>query len=187
SPDVSNKEIHLQMEIQRRNNRPYNGLIVGQGDKTGGYAVYAKNNRLFFEVYQHGQTATVTSRGHLPNEFVADARLVADGTMELLINGVSQGTAKAMHLFAQSPELNLRSGEDFGESHAFADYGESSRFIGNANRITVRLSKANHSAAGAHDDAAAEADPAASVPSERIELKAVKDIMQYDKKLITVP
>src|SRR5690606_32687898 len=66
SPDVSNKEIHLQMEVQRRDNRPYNGLIVGQGDKKGGYAVYAKDNRLFFEVHQHGQTATVTSRGNLP-------------------------------------------------------------------------------------------------------------------------
>lgn len=187
SPDVSNKEIHLQMEVHRRDNQPYNGLIVGQGDKTGGYAVYAKNNRLFFEVYQHGQTSTVTSRGNLPNEFVADARLAADGSMELLVNGASQGIAKAMHLFAQSPELNLRSGEDFGEAHAFADYGESSRFTGNANRITVRLSKANRSATGAHDDAAAEADPAANMPSERIELKAVKDIMQYDKKLITVP
>src|SRR5690606_17655284 len=88
SPDVANKEIHLQMEVQRRDNEPYNGLIVGQGDKTGGYAVYAKNNRLFFEVYQHGQTATVTSRGNLPGEFVADARLSDDASMELLINGV---------------------------------------------------------------------------------------------------
>ncbi|MGV3764110.1 PVC-type heme-binding CxxCH protein [Parapedobacter sp.] len=186
SPDVSNKEIHLQMEIQRRDNEPYNGLIVGQGDKSGGYAVYAKNNRLFFEVYQHGQTATVVSRGNLPREFVADARLLADASMELLIDGVSQGTAKAMHLFAESPELNLRSGEDFDEAHAFADYGGSSGFTGNANRITVKLSRANRSAVSAQGDAQA-TDPAASVPSERIELKAVKDIMQYDKKLITVP
>src|SRR5690606_15925528 len=27
SPDISNKEIHIQMEVQRRENRPYNGLI----------------------------------------------------------------------------------------------------------------------------------------------------------------
>lgn len=187
SPDVSNKEIHIQMEVQKRDNQPYNGLIVGQGDKSGGYAVYAKNNQLFFVVHQHGQTATVASRGNLPGEFVADARLLADASMELLINGVSQGTAKAMHLFAEPLGLNLRSGEDFDEEHAFADYGGPSGFTGNANNITVRLFKANRSAALTDDGAQADADPAAGVPSERIELKAVKDIMQYDKKLITVP
>ncbi|MEC3878185.1 PVC-type heme-binding CxxCH protein [Parapedobacter sp. 10938] len=186
SPDVSNKEIHLQMEVQRRDNEPYNGLIVGQGDKAGGYAVYAKSNRLYFEVYQHGQTATVVSRGNLPREFVADAHLSADASMELLINGVSQGTAKAMHLFAESPQLNLRSGEDFDQAHAFADYGGSSQFTGNANRITVKLSNASRTAVSAQDDTQS-TNPEANVPSERIELKAVKDIMQYDKKLITVP
>src|SRR3546814_1020692 len=115
--------------------------MVGKGDKTGCDTVYAKNNRLFFEVYQHGQPATVASRGNLPSEFVADARLSADASIELLINGVSQGNAKAMHLFAQSPALNLRSGEDFGEAHAFADYGESSRFTGNANRSEEHTSE----------------------------------------------
>ncbi|MFB2119387.1 PVC-type heme-binding CxxCH protein [Parapedobacter sp. 2B3] len=185
SPDVSNKEIHIRMEVRRRDNQPYNGLIVGQGGKTGGYAVYAKNNRLFFEVYQHGQTATVVSRGNLPSEFVADARLLADASIELLVNGVTQGTAKAMHLFAEPLGLNLRSGEDFDEAHAFTDYGGPSGFTGNANSIAVKLFKANRSATSAHDGA--QSDPAANVPSERIELKAVKDIMQYDKKLITVP
>ena len=184
SPDVANKEIHLQMEVQRRDNLPYNGLIVGQGDKTGGYAVYAKNNRLFFEVHQHGQTATVTSRSSLPSEFVADAHLLSDGSMELLINGASQGSAKAMHLFAESPELNLRSGEDFDAAHAFADYGGGSGFTGNANRITLKLVSASRAAAAGNDASAA--DAVAEAPSERIELKAVKDIMQYDKKLITV-
>ncbi|HWK58587.1 MAG TPA: PVC-type heme-binding CxxCH protein [Parapedobacter sp.] len=187
SPDVSNKEIDIQMEVQRRDNQPYNGLIVGQGDKAAGYAVYAKDNQLFFAVYQHGQTATVMSRGNLPSEFVANARLSADASMELLINGVSQGSAKAMHLFAEPLGLNLRSGEDFDEAHAFADYGGPSGFTGNANNITVRLSRASRSAALAHGDAQADTDPAAGVPSERIELKAVKDIMQYDKKLISVP
>src|SRR5690606_378507 len=37
SPDVSNKEIRIQAEVQRRDNQPYNGLIVGQGDKNSGY------------------------------------------------------------------------------------------------------------------------------------------------------
>ncbi|SEL61115.1 PVC-type heme-binding CxxCH protein [Parapedobacter koreensis] len=187
SPDVSNKKIHIQTEVRRRDNQPYNGLIVGQGDKTAGYALYTKNNRLFFEVYQHGQTATVSSRGNLPSEFVADARVTVDASIELSINGTSQGKAKIMHLFAEPLALNLRSGEDFDETYAFTDYGGASGFTGNINNTVVRLSKAHQSAAFAHGGAAMVADPKSSVPSERIELKAVKDIMQYDKKLITVP
>ncbi|WP_188505394.1 PVC-type heme-binding CxxCH protein [Parapedobacter pyrenivorans] len=182
SPDVSNKEIHIQTEVSRRENQPYNGLIVGQGDKSEGYALYMKSNRVFFEVYQHGQTATVSSRGSVPSTFTVDARMSADATVELSINGTSQGKAKAMHLFAAPLKFNLRSGEDFDDEHAFTEYGESSRFTGNVNNITVRFSKKDHAG---HDQGAV-SDAGSTAPSERIEIKAVKDIMQYDKKSFTV-
>lgn len=184
SPDVSNKEIHIQTEVSRRENQPYNGLIVGQGDKSEGYALYMKNNRLFFEVYQHGQTATVSSRGAVPSNFTVDAELTADATLELAVNGASQGTAKAMHLFAAPLKFNLRSGEDFDDDHALTEYGESSRFTGNVNNIIVRLSKKSRQVVHGQDPAT---DQANAAPSERIEIKAVKDIMQYDKKSFTVP
>jgi len=182
SPDVSNKEIHIQTEVSKRDNRPYNGLIVGQGDKSAGYALYMKNNHLFFEVYQHGQTATVSSRGSVPGNFVADARVTADAGIELSVNGVSQGQAKIMHLFGAPLTLNLRSGEDF-DDNAFTDYGESSRFTGIINDVTVQLAKKNLPTVQGQG---ADADPASAAPSERVELKAVKDIMQYDKKSFTV-
>ncbi len=186
SPDVSNKEIHIQTEVSRRDNQPFNGLLVGQGDKREGYALYMKSNRLFFEVYQHGQTASVSSRSAVPGNFVAEARITANATVELLVNGVSQGKAKAMHLFGAPLKLNLRSGEDFDEAYAFADYGGSSEFTGNVNNTTVRLSRMNQSAGHGQGQPASE-DPANATPSERVELKAVKDIMQYDKKSFTVP
>src|SRR5690606_34785464 len=143
SPDVSNKEIHIQTEVRRRDNEPYNGLIVGQGDKDAGYALFMKNNRLFFVVHQHGQTATVASRGNAPSHFAVDARMTADASIELLINGVSQGKAKAMHLFAEPLKLPLRSSEDVNDESAFTDYGGSSRFTGAFDNILVRLIKAS--------------------------------------------
>ncbi len=185
SPDVTNKAIHIQTEVSRREKQPYNGFIVGQGNKAGGYALYVKDNRLFFDVYQHGQTATVSSRGNLPATFNAEAKVNADATVELLVNGVSQGQAKAMHLFMGPLAANLRSGEDFGEADAFLDYGGPSRFTGNLSDITVRLSKGFGLPEQAQT-AADGADGASATPSERIELKAVKDIMQYDKKQFSV-
>jgi len=187
SPDVSNKEIHIQTEVRRRDNEPYNGLIVGQGDKDAGYALFMKNNRLFFEVYQHGQTSTVASRGNAPNSFVVDAKVMADAAIELSINGASQGKAKIMHLFAEPLTLHLRSSEDFDDESAFTDYGGPSRFTGGFDNITVRLSKANRLPSHASHVQTGADDSASSTPSARIELKAVKDIMQYDKKLVTVP
>ena len=184
SPDISNKAIYIQTEVSRRDNQSFNGLIVGQGDRAEGYALYMKNNRLFFEVYQHGQTATVSSRGVVPNSFTVEARLVADASLELLVNGVTQGTAKAMHLFTAPLTFSLRSGEDFDDDRAFTAYGESSRFTGNVNNITVRLAKSSrHIVSGLHTGA----DSGSTTPSERIEIRAVKDIMQYDKKSFTVP
>lgn len=187
SPDVSNKEIHIQTEVRRRDNKPYNGLIVGQGDKNAGYALFMKNNRLFFEVYQHGQTTTLASRGNVPNSFVVDANVTADAGIELSVNGASQGKAKMMHLFAEPLKLHLRSGEDFDDESAFTDYGGPSEFTGGVDNIVVRLNKAHRLPAYAAQAQAGADDPASNTPSARIELKAVKDIMQYDKKLVTVP
>src|SRR5690606_29003898 len=33
SPDISNKAIRIESEVSRRDNQPYHGLIVGQGDR----------------------------------------------------------------------------------------------------------------------------------------------------------
>jgi len=186
SPDVSNREIHIRTEISRRENRPFNGLIVGQGDRKAGYALYMKDNRLFFEVHQHGQTASVASRGSVPGNFVAEARMAADASVELLLNGISQGKAKAMHLFAEPLNLYLRSGEDFGRPYAFADYGGPSGFSGDADNTTVRFYKVNPSAKNDRMETVGD-HPASAEPAERVELKAVKDLMQYDKKSFTVP
>src|SRR5690606_35035516 len=78
SPDISNKAIRIESEVSRRDNQPYHGLIVGQGDRTNGYALYAKNNRLYFEVYQHGEATTVSSSGSVPNNFTVNAQIGAD-------------------------------------------------------------------------------------------------------------
>lgn len=183
SPDVTNKEIHIETEIGRRDNQPYHGLIVGQGDSKDGYALYTKRDRLYFEVYQHGQKTTVSSAGRLPNQAPIRAQILADGTVRLTVGDAVQGEAKIHHLFPAPLGLYLRSGNDFGDEHAFTDYEGSSDFSGNVNNITVRLVSSH----GGQMGSSAPADNEVSAePSARIDIKAVKDIMQYDLKLVTV-
>lgn len=183
SPDVAQKAIRIQADVSRRENRPFNGLIVGQGDRSAGYALFMRNNRLFFEVYQHGQTTSVASRGPVPEKFRVEAELAGDATVNLSINGQQQATAKAMHLFTDPLKLYLRSGEDLEGEEAFTDYGGRSAFTGNVGDITVQLVPS-----GRADVLATGTDKATemSAPSALIELKAQKDIMQYDKKQFTV-
>lgn len=183
SPDVSNKEIHIETEIGRRDNERYHGLIVGQGNKQDGYALYAKNDRLYFEVYQHGQVTTVSSKGRLPNRAPVTAQVLADGSIRLSIAGALQGEAKIHHLFPAPLNLYLRSGNDFGGDDAFTDYEGSSDFTGHLDHIAVRLSPGKGAQAPSGEVAAGEVS---TEPAARIEIKAVKDIMQYDLKLVTV-
>jgi len=184
APDVTNKTIHIETEVSRRDNQPYRGLIVGQGDKKDGYALYVMDGRLHFAVYQHGQSTVVSTRGRVPDNFTVDAHISADATMSLAVNGKLVDEAKLMHLFTAPLGLYLRSGEDFDEAYAFTDYGGPSEFTGNVNNITVRLSRAGGKPA-LHADAGTAGEENA-LPAERIELKAVKDIMQYDKRRFTV-
>ncbi len=188
SPDVAGKEIHIGAEVRRNDkNEPFHGLIVGQGDKNDGYALFMKNNRLFFEVYQHGNTTTIATGNAIPDNFTVDARIAADATASLVVSNVGLEEKKLMHLFAAPLKVYLRSGEDFNDIHAFTDYGESSRFTGNANNITVRLFRTDRQGAVPRTGQMGTTSPSGDVASERVELKALLDIMQYDKKQITVP
>lgn len=183
SPNVANKEIHIETEIGRRDNQAFHGLIVGQGNKQDGYALYAKNDRLYFDVYQHGHTTTVSSKGRLPNRAPISAQVRADGAVSLNVGGAVQGEAKIHHLFPAPLGLYLRSGNDFGGDDALTDYEGSSDFTGHVDNIAVRLSPAK---GGQSQAGPAAADEVSTEPATRIEIKAVKDIMQYDLKLVTV-
>src|SRR5690606_26424029 len=119
------------------------------------------------------------------HNFTVNAQIGADATVSLTINGRLAGEEKLEHLFTAPLNLYLRSGEDFDDEFAFTDYGKLSEFTGNVNNITVRLAPIGQRTSTNHANTEA-ADEENQVPSQRIVLRAVKDIMQYDKKLITV-
>lgn len=180
SPDVSRKEITLTTTLSTNDKSELDGFVAGQGNASDGYALFVEDGKVNWVVNQHGQTAKVQTTGTLPNPAAVVAVLRSGGEIELLINGQSAGTAKAHMLFAQPLEPGLRSGEDYDDSDKLAGYGGRFPFRGNVQNTKVQLKKPSD-ATGAVVATSASATAGAS-----ISLSVVLDMMQYDKKLITV-
>jgi len=193
SPDVTNKDIEIETEILRRDQDPYKGLIIGQGDGTEGYALFMQGNKLFFEVYQNGQKHSISSTSGIGNKFQIKASITHNGGAALYINNKLVGEAKSVKPFTKPLAAYLRSGHDIDEM-PLTQYQQGSEFIGNVSEINVRLQPVDQGAHHHHhhDHAAMQSSttPATSeetqAPSEVIVIKAVKDIMQFDKRAITV-
>jgi len=190
APEVLSKEILISGDLERGTNRnpaapasnrpiPYNGVVMVQGNKANGYGVYLIENKMYFQVNQNGQAYTINTTEPLPAAFNFKAGLKANGAMTLLINNKQVGTAKAPGVFKKELTDPLRVGFDnLKGDQRLIDYPDSVFFM-RANLTNARLETL--AAVGA-----ATALPKTGTIDQTITIKVVKDVMKYDKQLITV-
>lgn len=181
SPDASLKEIKVTTTVSPNDKGELEGFVLGHGNATSGYALYIQNGTIHWTVNQHGHSARVQSSGKIPNPANLVASLNADGQIELKINGESAGTAKAHGVFAQVLEPGLRSGEDYDDADKLGSYNGKFPFKGNVQNTRVNLNKPS-----AKTSAAATQNKQSSSSGNTVSLSVILDMMQYDKKLITV-
>ena len=200
NPEIANREILISGDIERaprggggnnQNNAnrannntnnaapaivPYSGMVVAQGNKTNGYAVYIVDNKMYFQVNEDGKPyQIVTTTPNLPAKFAFKAGLQKDGTIRLLIDEKEVGRAKAPGLFKKEFEIPLRVGnEQRRGDEKMADYPDSI-FIMRANLTNGKLETLEGIA------------PAANLgkPDKVISLGVIVNIMKYDKQLLT--
>ena len=188
TPDVAGKEILISGDIERTirggapapttatTPAPYAGMVLAQGDKTNGYGVYMMDNKMHFRVNQEGKSYELATIAALPAKFSFKAGLLKDGTMRLVIDNKEVASAKTAGLFKKDPELPLRVGTDprLG-NEKIADYPDSN-FILRSNLTNVKL-----------ETLEGIARPVAKVGNidKVIVIKVLKDVMKYDKQLIT--
>ena len=181
TPDVGGKELLVSGEIERvirsaaSATAPYTGMVMAQGNKTNGYGVYLLDNKLHFQVNQDGKPYQVVSSQPLAAKFTFKAGLQRDGTMRLLIDDKQAGTSKTPGLFGKNEEMQLRVGAEPGTgNNKIAEYPDS--FFLRSNLANAKLEMLESIAA-----------PAAK--SGKIDkviiLKVVKDVMKFDKEIIT--
>jgi azurin len=180
--DLAGKEILLSGNIERspRNAATgpvqYTGMIAAHGNMKNGYGLYMLNNQLHFLVNQNGKTFEIVNDKELPDKFSFKASLGKAGAMVLIVDNKEVGTAKATGVFMADPELPLRVGLDnrSGNDRIF-NYPDSV-FQLRANLINGRLETL---------EVMSPAAIATGTIDKTIIIKVLKDVMKYDKVLIT--
>jgi len=183
-PDVSGKEITIRASITKGRDRALQGFIAGQGGKDGGYALYIQDGKLIMAVKQHGMLSKASTTDPLPDKFDVVASLTEGGNIRIEIDGKETATGKAHMLFNAPLSNSVRSGEDMEGEDKIGDYEGRFGFVGNFQKASLELNRPNEGGSNAASPSQF-ASKAAASNATVIELKVEKEIMQYDKKLIT--
>ena len=191
NPDVSNSELLISGDIEKPTRAPgapvtpansappapYTGLVMAHGTKAEGYGVYLMNDKMYFTVNQGGKAYEIVTPQALPAKFSFKAGLLKDGSMRLLIDNKAVGTAKAPGLFKNTMDAPLRIGADNKTGNEkIANYPDSNFFMRGANLANAKLETL---------EGIAPAVATTGKIDKVIVLKVVKDVMKYDKQLIT--
>jgi putative membrane-bound dehydrogenase-like protein len=184
-PDVTGKEIIVKASIVKDERRPLQGLVVAQGGKENGYGVFVQDGKIHMVVRQHGKSFTARSSGALPKAFDLLAQLTANGEMSILVDGKQVGKGKAPSLFTHPLEHELRTGRDVDNENRMSQNGGEFAFTGNFQNAVLML-KDPRAGNGKGTLARSAAQGPEASESVTINIKVVKDIMQFDKKEFTV-
>lgn len=156
----------------------FSGMIVAQGDRNNGYGLYFLDDKLYFTINQDGKAYHITNNEKLPPQFSFAAALEANGQMKLKIDNKEIGSAQTRGLFSKELELPLRTTFEIRKGpEKIANYPDTfflSRSISVDNAKLEVL-----------DRASLVATTITGPVSQVIELNTVKDIMKYDKELVT--
>lgn len=185
SPNVKDKSIIIESKVDRRDNNVYNGLIIGQGNRQNGYALFMKKNELFWEVYQNGEVYSISTKRGVNESFTVKAALERDKGLSLTVNGQLIDTKQEAPVFQEPLDLYLRSGHDLDRRNRLTRYEGGHEFTGNVDGTDILLVSAKNSENKTEEDVDGTSETEAKV-GETIVIKAVKDLLQYDKKEFTV-
>ena len=175
SPEIAGKEFLLTGDIDRNANVK-SGVFVTQGNAQNGYSLYMMGEKLHFQVNNGGKATVVTTPKEVPLKFSYKAGLMKDGTIKLLIDNKEVGRAKNTGLFKKELEQPVRVSLDNRKgADRVVSYPDSlftlRTWISNCRLETL--------------DGAAAAPVATGKIDQKIVLKVVKDVMKYDKQLLT--
>jgi azurin len=189
TPEVAGKEILVSGNLERSVSRtpatptttaapiPYSGLVMAQGDAKDGYGVYLLDNKMYFQVNQNGKSYKINTPENLPASFAFKAGLQKNGTMALFINNKQAATTKAAGLFTKDLAVPLRVGVDnLKGDQRITEYPDSLFFM-RAGLTNAKLEML--------EGTAAPVKTAAAKVDKTIIINVVKDVMKFDKQLIT--
>ncbi|WP_026630683.1 PVC-type heme-binding CxxCH protein [Dyadobacter alkalitolerans] len=186
-PDVSGKEITIKASVTKAKDKALQGFIAGQGGKDGGYALYIQRGNLIMAVKQHGMVSQAATTEPLPEKFDVVASLTKTGDIIIAIDGKEAAKGKAHMLFATPLSNSVRTGEDMEGEDKIGSYEGKFGFVGNFQKASLELNRPSEENAAAMERQKTTTNSnAKSSNATVIELKVEKEIMQFDKKQLTV-
>jgi len=133
SPQVAGQTLDIRCDVTPRSG---DGVILAQGGRQRGYALYLKAGKAVFGVREADTLYTAAAPNALPKGRVAlRAMLAKDGAMTLSVNGKIVAHAKAPGVIAQEPQDALSIGED--QLSAVGDYDAPNPLKGRVENIKI--------------------------------------------------
>ena len=115
------------------------GVIMAQGGKVRGYALYLSEGKLVFQVNSQGTQTQITTAQALTGAHTTTARLALDGTLTLSVDGQPALAAKAPGIIKIMPLDGVSIGSDTGGP--VGPYQAPNPWSGTVDAVTIDLDK----------------------------------------------
>lgn len=115
------------------------GVIVAQGGTAHGYSLFMQGGKLIFALRRGNQLFKAVTTQAITGAHTAIARLAADGTMTLTVDGALASTTKTPGPLTIMPTDGLTVGSDTGG--LVADYGADNKFGGTIESVVIEVDK----------------------------------------------
>ena len=135
SPQIANRALIVSAEIEPSEANA-SGVIIAQGAKGNGYALYLQDGKPAFAIRSAGKLTTVTatdpiSTGH----FKLEAKLTTDGDISISVDGRPVATGHTLELIANQPARGLTVGSN---AQSVGDYTAPNPFAGKIEKAQVQ-------------------------------------------------
>ncbi len=136
APAVSGRSFTITTKFDAKQG---DGVIVAQGGVAQGYSLYFEGGKLVFALRRNNELFKVATSQTATGAHNAVAKLAADGTMTINLEGTLVATAKAPGPLAVMPVDGLQVGNDSGG--LVGSYGEGNKFGGTIESVIIEVNK----------------------------------------------
>ena len=139
APQVAGKPLTIACEVETT---AHDGVIVAHGGATVGYTLYLKDGHVVFALHNpNHDIVRITSSAAFTGKANIEARIAADGTMMLTLDGKPAASGKADGPLSRPPVENFCVGHD--DKVAVDDYDGKARFNGSIRSLKIDNSAFN--------------------------------------------
>ncbi len=136
---MKDRSLTIQCDVETK---ARDGVIVAHGGAAVGYTLYLKEGRVVFAVRQPAkEVVRITSPSAIGDKTLIEARLSADGTMKLSLDGKEVATGKSDGPLKRQPAEAFCLGHDDGQP--VDDYDGKKLFQGTIRNLKVRTEAKN--------------------------------------------